>query len=45
MNWDLTPAERELLERDCRESKVPVAVADQKAIDRVVGLIKKGGKR
>ena len=45
MNWDLTPAERELLRRDCEASGVPVAVRDPVAIKRVVGLITKAGGR
>ena len=44
MNWDLSPAEREQLERDCRDSGVPVAVEDQKVIERVVRLITKSGR-
>jgi hypothetical protein len=45
MNWDLSPAERELLRRDCEASKVPIAVEDPDAIKRVVGLITKAGSR
>jgi hypothetical protein len=45
MNWDLSPAERELLRRDCEASGVPVAVRDPDAIKRVVGLITKAGSR
>ena len=44
---ELSKEERSQLERDCRESGVPVAVEDQNAIKRVVGLIRKnsGGRR
>jgi hypothetical protein len=45
MNWDLSPAERELLRRDCEASGVPVAIEDPDAIKRVVGLITKAGDR
>jgi hypothetical protein len=45
MRWDLTPAERELLERDCKSSKVPVAVECPETIKRVVGLLDKSGDR
>ena len=45
MNWDLGPAERELLRRDCEASGVPVAVEDPDAIKRIVGLITKAGDR
>jgi DNA-binding CsgD family transcriptional regulator len=41
VNWDLSPAERELLRRDCEASKVPIAVEDPDAIKKVVGLITK----
>ena len=43
INWSLSPAERELLKRDCRDSGVPVAVQDQQAIQRIVGLITTSG--
>jgi hypothetical protein len=45
MNWDLSPAERESLGRDCEASKVPIAVEDRDAIKKVVGLITKAGGR
>ena len=45
IDWSLSSAERELLQRDCRESKVPIAVDDRDAIKRVVGLISKAGDR
>lgn len=45
IDWSLSSAERELLQRDCRESKVPIAVHDRDAIKRVVGLIRKAGDR
>jgi hypothetical protein len=43
LSWDLTPAERAQLERDCRESGVPVAVKDPATIKKVVGLLAKSG--
>ena len=45
IDWSLSPAERELLRRDCEASGVPVAVRDPVAIKRVVGLITKAGGR
>jgi hypothetical protein len=30
IDWSLSPAERELLRRDCEASKVPIAVEDSK---------------
>jgi hypothetical protein len=45
ISWHLTPAERAQLERDCRESGVPVAVEDAQAIKKVVELITKAGDR
>jgi hypothetical protein len=45
MNWSLSPTERELLRRDCPASKVPIAVEDPDAINKVVGLINKAGDR
>jgi hypothetical protein len=41
----LSPAERELLRRDCEASKVPIAVEDLDVIKRVVALITKVGDR
>jgi hypothetical protein len=43
IDWSLSPAERELLQRDCRESKVPISVVDPDAIRRVIALITKNG--
>jgi hypothetical protein len=45
IDWSLSPAERELLRRDCEASKVPIAVEDLNAIKRIVGLIMKAGDR
>jgi len=45
IDWSLSPAERELLRRDCEASGVPVAVRDPVAIKKVVGLIAKAGGR
>jgi len=45
IDWSLSPAERELLRRDCEASKVPIAVKDPEAIKKVVGLITKVGDR
>jgi hypothetical protein len=45
IDWSLSPAERELLRRDCETSKVPIAVEDSNAIKRIVGLITKAGDR
>jgi hypothetical protein len=45
IDWSLSPAERELLKRDCEASGVPVAVEDPGAIKRVVGLITKASSR
>jgi hypothetical protein len=39
VRWDLTPAEKVQLVRDCKSSGVPVAVQDQNAIKKVVGLL------
>jgi hypothetical protein len=39
IDWSLSPAQRELLRRDCEASKVPIAVENPNAIKRVVGLI------
>jgi hypothetical protein len=41
IDWSLSPAERELLKRDCRDSGVTVEVKDQQAIAKVVSLITK----
>ena len=43
IDWSLSPAERELLRRDCRESKVPISVVESDAIRRVVAVITKNG--
>jgi hypothetical protein len=43
IDWDLTAQERELLQRDCRDSGVTVQVRDQQAIARIVSLITKSG--
>jgi hypothetical protein len=45
IDWSLSPAEREVLKRDCEASGVSVAVEDPDAIKRVVGLITKVGDR
>jgi hypothetical protein len=46
IDWALSPAERELLRRDCEASKVPISVQDPDAIKCVVALITKlGGRR
>jgi hypothetical protein len=45
IDWSLSPAERELLRRDCEASKVPIAVEDPNAIKRIVGLITNAGDR
>ena len=45
IDWSLSPAERELLRRDCEASKVPIAVEDPNAIKRIVGLITRAGDR
>jgi hypothetical protein len=46
IDWSLSPAERELLLRDCEASKVPVGVEDPGAITKIVKLITKcGGDR
>jgi hypothetical protein len=44
IDWSLSPAEREVLKRDCEASGVSVA-EDPDAIKRVVGLITKVGDR
>jgi hypothetical protein len=43
IDWSLSPAERELLRRDCEASKVPIAVEAPDAIKKVVALITKVG--
>ena len=43
IDWSLSPAERELLQRDCERSKVPIAVENSGAIKKVVNLIRKSG--
>ena len=45
IDWSLSPAEYELLRRDCEASKVPIAVEDSNAIKRIVGLITKADGR
>lgn len=45
IDWSLSPAERELLKRDCQASGVAIGVADQEAIKRIVALITKVGDR
>jgi hypothetical protein len=45
IDWSLSPAECELLRRDCEASKVPIAVEAPDAIKKVVGLITKAGDR
>jgi hypothetical protein len=46
IDWSLSPAERELLKRDCEASNVSFAVEDSDAIKRLVALITKvGGRR
>ena len=45
IDWSLTPAERELLRRDCEASKVPIAVEAPDAIKKVVALITKARGR
>jgi hypothetical protein len=45
IDWSLSPAERELLKRDCEASNVPIAVEDPNAIKRIVGLITKAAGR
>jgi hypothetical protein len=45
IDWSLSPAEHELLRRDCQASKVPIAVEDSDAIKRVIALITKIGDR
>jgi hypothetical protein len=43
IDWSLSPAERELLRRDCEGSGVPISVEDPAAIKKVVALITKVG--
>jgi hypothetical protein len=45
IDWSLSPAERELLKRDCEASNVSVAVEDSDAIKLLVALITKVGSR
>jgi hypothetical protein len=43
IDWALSPLERELLRRDCKASKVPLAVEDPDAITKIVALVTKAG--
>jgi hypothetical protein len=43
IDWSLSPAERELLRRDCEASKVPIAVEAPDTIKRIIRLIAKSG--